>query len=604
MGMRIHQLSPAIANQIAAGEVIEKPASVVKELLENSLDAGASAITIEVSYGGLLQIKVSDNGAGIVGDDLPLAVAAHATSKIKTLNDLYSIESMGFRGEALASIASVAKVTIISKPEAQENAMMLRVVGDEMTLTPCARNVGTTVDVSDLFYNAPVRKRFLKSEKLEFQAIEMLVRRFALSAPTIALTLKHNKKLIFSLPPALNEQAKQIRMSKILGSSFLQEAIFLEATLGDMSLYGWLSSPNLQRSQNDKQWIYVNKRMVKDKLLQHALKQSYDGLLHPGRFPICLLYFTLPSAEVDVNVHPTKHEVRFQQPRLVHDFFTTQLTKALHSSLSGPMSHGSSEQGMGLVKPLDSMNNPQKIGNIEYGCPPYSTIMEASVVSEPYNLHHKNKMKGDGVQCHSFLIQEGIPLSPIKFNKGQVYGEHAKYYSEKEMPWVILNEQFILVFISHEPYLIDVVAIFQGWLKKRLINKILPLACRPLLVPISYFLPEQCKYRIDDLKGELAQIGIQIECSDVDRLLIRSIPLEAPYLNFKLFFSSLGGLDSLSTDKLIELICVSQSFQPKQLTIEERSEMNQWIIELFSTEKSRNIGKALTVDDCRMLLND
>lgn len=319
--MRIHQLPSLIANQIAAGEVIERPASVVKELLENSLDAGSDAIMIEIGYGGLNQIKISDNGIGIVADDLPLAIAAHATSKISTLNDLYAIESMGFRGEALASIASVAKVTISSKPETQDTAMSLRVQGTEMSITPCARNQGTTIDVVDLFFNAPVRKRFLKGEKLEFQAIETVVKRFALSAPGIALTLKHNGKQILALPPAINEQTRLTRMTRIMGSKFMKNAIYLDVERGAMRLYGWISDTGFQRSQNDRQWVYINQRMVKDKLITHAIKQAYDDLLYPGRFPACVLYFSIEHGEVDVNVHPTKHEVRFQQPRLVHVFF-------------------------------------------------------------------------------------------------------------------------------------------------------------------------------------------------------------------------------------------------------------------------------------------
>ncbi len=200
MGLRIQQLPPLVANQIAAGEVIERPASVVKELLENALDAKADAITIEIGYGGLNQIKISDNGVGIIAEDLPLAIAAHATSKIKVLNDLYAIDSMGFRGEALASITSIAKVTISSKPAEQGTAMMLRVQGAQTVISPCARTQGTTIEVTDLFFNAPVRKRFLKSEKLEFQAIETVVKRFALSAPNISLTLKHNGKQVLLLP--------------------------------------------------------------------------------------------------------------------------------------------------------------------------------------------------------------------------------------------------------------------------------------------------------------------------------------------------------------------------------------------------------------------
>ncbi|HAT8939969.1 TPA: DNA mismatch repair endonuclease MutL [Legionella pneumophila subsp. pneumophila] len=576
MVLRIHQLSPAIANQIAAGEVIERPASVVKELLENSLDAGASVIGVDVNYGGLLQITVSDNGSGIFGVDLPLAVAAHATSKIRTLDDLYSIDSMGFRGEALASIASVAKVTIISKPEEQDNAMMLRVEGENRTLSPCARNIGTTIDVSDLFYNAPVRKRFLKNEKLEFQAIEMVVKRFALSAPRIALTLKHNKKLIFSLPPALSEQAKAIRMGRILGNTFMREAIFLDVEQSGMRLYGWISNHRLQRSQNDRQWIYVNQRMVKDKLLQHAVKQAYDGLLHAGRFPICLLYFTLPASEVDVNVHPTKHEVRFQQPRLVHDFFTSQLTKALQSTLD----HSDTRE---YAYAASSSNEQQ------------NTVSEPSHICNDRESHEAARALSPSWSANS--------LSSSVTSKGYKKTSSV-YHPETEFQWVILNERFILVFIKQRPYLADLVALFQEWIEKQLMQKALPLESRPLLISIRYPLPNQWIHKPEQLKRELARVGIQIEYSNADDLLIRSIPLNAPYLDVRRFFNILCELDFFDTEQLIALISRSQIFDPKQLTVEERIEMNQVLLELSLKEEKHNICKALTIDDCRMLLHE
>ena len=326
---RIHLLSASVSNQIAAGEVIERPASVVKELLENALDAGADAISIEIGFGGLNQVKVSDNGMGIVADDLPLAVAAHATSKISKLNDLYAINSMGFRGEALASIASVSRLSLYSKPVNQAHAMSMRVDGEILNLTPCARSQGTTIDVRDLFFNAPVRKKFLKTERSEYQAIEAVVKRFALSAPAVALTLKHNDKPMLVLPSAVCEQTKLARIKKLLGAAFVEQAIYLDVERAGMRLHGWVSGRDYQRSQNDKQWTYINRRMVKDKLLNHAVKQAYDGLLHPGRHPSCLLYLTIATDQVDVNVHPTKHEVRFQQPRLVHDLITSQIVAAL-----------------------------------------------------------------------------------------------------------------------------------------------------------------------------------------------------------------------------------------------------------------------------------
>lgn len=323
--MRIQKLPADLANQIAAGEVIERPASVVKELLENAYDAQATNLVIEIGLGGLQCIKISDNGSGILAEDLPLAIAAHATSKIQQLNDLYTLRSMGFRGEALASIASVARVIIRSKPAHQTDAMVLEATGNAFTVMPCARATGTTVEVLDLFFNAPVRKKFLTTERNEYLAIEAIVKRFALSAPYIAISLQHNGQTVLGLPAATCDKTRLLRIKKILGKGFLDQALAIDTLHAGMQLRGWISSPEYQRSQNDKQWIYINNRMVKDKLLSHAIKQAYEGILYPGRFPSCLLYLDVDPSEVDINVHPTKQEVRFQHPRYVHDFIRSQL---------------------------------------------------------------------------------------------------------------------------------------------------------------------------------------------------------------------------------------------------------------------------------------
>jgi len=347
--MRIHRLPTLVANQISAGEVIERPASVVKELLENALDAAATEIIVEIGFGGLNQIKVTDNGVGIDANDLPLAVAPHATSKIKQLDDLYKIQSMGFRGEALASIASVSRLEIQSRPAYQMNAMQLSIKEDRIQLLPCSHQQGTTIDVRDLFFNAPVRKKFLKSATTEYQAIEAVVKRFALAMPTISIILKHNGKIHLSL--RVVEAA--FRVKKIFGQSFIERSVSLDVERAGFHLRGYVSEPSYQRSQNDRQWIYVNGRMVRDKLLAHAIKQAYDGLLNVGRFSACLLYLTVSPHQVDVNVHPTKHELRFLEPRLVHDFLVSQIKMALSispSPVSEPVNY--------LPRSLESVQNP------------------------------------------------------------------------------------------------------------------------------------------------------------------------------------------------------------------------------------------------------
>lgn len=327
--MRIKKLPALIANQIAAGEVIERPASVVKELLENAQDAGAKNISIELGFAGLNQIKISDDGHGIFADDLPLAIAAHATSKISNLEDLYNISSMGFRGEALASISSVAKLSITSRPAAQKHGARLEISIDGAAVSPCPRAVGTTIEVLDLFYNAPVRKNFLRGQRTELQYVEDIIKRFALAAPYITINVKHNAKEILNIPAGKSESSRKLRIKKIFGAKFVDTAIEVAAKSSGMCLQGWLGSPDYQRSQRDKQWVYLNNRIVRDKLLQHAVMQAYQEYLTPGRYPACLLYLDMPSANVDVNVHPTKHEVRFKQPRDVHDFLLSALTSSI-----------------------------------------------------------------------------------------------------------------------------------------------------------------------------------------------------------------------------------------------------------------------------------
>ena len=342
--MRIQQLPPSVSNQIAAGEVIERPASVVKELLENALDAGATAITIELGFGGLTLIKIADNGHGIYAEDLHLAIAAHATSKISQLADLYTISTMGFRGEALASIASVSRMSIYSKPADQAHGMLLKIDEQGSHTHIFARNQGTTIEIRDLFYNTPVRKTFLKSERLEYQAIELVVKQFALSAPQIALYLHHNQKQTLQLPKANCEQSRLRRIKKLFGQAFLNDAISIHEKHEQFTLQGWISQQGYQRSQRDKQWIYLNHRLIKDKLVLQAIGQAYQELLHPGRYASCILDLTLPHDQVDINVHPTKYEVRFRDPRTIHALIVSGIANRLYTQTT--TSHVATEPAM------------------------------------------------------------------------------------------------------------------------------------------------------------------------------------------------------------------------------------------------------------------
>jgi DNA mismatch repair protein MutL len=543
--LRIQQLSAAVANQIAAGEVIERPASVVKELLENALDAGADTISIDIGFGGLNQVKISDNGAGIVAADLPLAIAAHATSKITQFNDLYAITSMGFRGEALASIAAISRLSLSSKPATQEHAMMLRVDGCAApSISPCARAQGTTVDVQDLFFNAPVRKRFLKTARSEYLAIEMVVKRFALSAPTLALTLRHNGKQIIELTAATCEKTRLQRIRKLLGKSFIDNAIYFDVERAGMRLFGWVSGSEYQRSQNDKQWVYVNQRMMKDKLISHAIKQAYDDLLHPGRYPACLLYLIIPAPEVDVNVHPTKHEVRFQQPRLVHDFITTTISDAL-------------TQG--------------KPDTLFKTTPVAQDLGRSMDVREVYMKQHVNAIE---------RLDESLPTR-----------------------WVALNPHFGIVFLEEQPYLVDILHAQQQRLLSSVNQQTYPLASRPLLVPVRYTINKtNCKL-VEQYRPLLNLLGIQLDWLSDTEVIVRTIPLLFSQLDIKKLLHHLNVNGVTPTQAhVLKLVVECQSLEGCQLNIEDRALLVDYLHQCVRTSSSGiSWCLRLDVEKCREL---
>ena len=329
--MSIHILPPQLVNQIAAGEVIERPASIVKELVENCFDAKATQITIHIEQGGLRLIRVCDDGVGIEKEDLPLALSRHATSKIANLDDLEHVTSMGFRGEALASISSVAKLTLTSRCENNSHGWSVCSDGAEQffDVQPAPHQQGTTVDVCDLFYNTPARRKFLKSDKTEFGHIETVIKRMVLSRFALGFTLFHQQKEILKLSPALDLAQQEKRVAAICGSNFIDNALHLDFEISGLALNGWISLPTFSRSQTDMQFFYVNGRFVKDKIVSNAIKQAYSDVLFHGRHAIFVLYLTLNPTEVDVNAHPAKLEVRFRESRAVHGFVLSCVQRAL-----------------------------------------------------------------------------------------------------------------------------------------------------------------------------------------------------------------------------------------------------------------------------------
>jgi len=333
--MPIKILSPELANQIAAGEVVERPSSVVKELVENSLDAGATKMEIDIHRGGIERIRIYDNGVGISKDELPLALSRHATNKIFSLEDLQSILSMGFRGEALASISSVSRLKLTSRTLEQKEAWQAYTEGREMNVAikPASHPVGTTIEVLNLFYNTPARRKFLRTEKTEWQHIDEVVRRLALSRFDVAIDLSHNGKLLRQYGVAQSKLQKERRLLRLCGASFLQHALTLSLESTGLSVKGWIADPHSPKI-NDIQYFYINRRIVRDRVVNHAVRQAYETISTGSNTPGYVLYLDMDPRQVDVNVHPAKQEVRFHQTRLVHDFIYQAITTALNHSTS------------------------------------------------------------------------------------------------------------------------------------------------------------------------------------------------------------------------------------------------------------------------------
>ena len=334
--MTIQQLPDHLINQIAAGEVIERPASVVKELVENSLDAGARAIEIDIEQGGVRLIRVRDDGAGMSRDDLPIAMARHATSKIASLEDLESVVSLGFRGEALPSIASVARVSLTSNCDPAGTAWQITAAGGELSPgRPAPHPRGTTCEVRDLFYNTPARRKFLRTERTEFGHVEAIVRRLALAHEGVAFTLSHNQRAVFRIQPADDERGRAQRLGQLLGDTFVAAAVRVDREAVGIAMAGWLALPTFSRSQPDMQHAFINGRWVRDKVIMHAARQGYRDVLYHGRHPAYVIALSMDPARVDANAHPTKQEVRFRDSGSVHQFVQRTVEAALAETRPG-----------------------------------------------------------------------------------------------------------------------------------------------------------------------------------------------------------------------------------------------------------------------------
>jgi len=554
---RINLLSPRLANQIAAGEVVERPASVVKELLENSLDAGATQLDIEVEQGGVRRIKIRDNGTGIVKEDLSLALSRHATSKIVTLDDLEAVRTLGFRGEALASISSVSRMHLTSLAQGEAEAWRVEAEGREMNtaIRPASHPQGTTIDVRDLFFNTPARCKFLRTEKTEFSHLEEVVKRLALSRYDVGFRLSHNSKQVYDLRPVTDQLHAEHRLANLLGKKFIENALTIDVEAAGLRLWGWIGLPTFSRSQADLQYFFVNGRVVKDKLVGHAVRQAYRDVLYNGRHPTFVLYLELDPATVDVNVHPTKHEVRFRDGRLVHDFLFSRIHKAIadvRPEAEGERSNASAwlpsdsvpqepvmvEQGaLPLVslrssgadwmkqpsKAIDSgqiasqLNGMRQLSDYaqNYTENQYEEVDpetgEVRIIKSSAPVENDGAFGTDTYSNPSFEVKEGgyQAIPPLGFAIAQLHGVYILSESESGMILVDMHA-------AHE-------RIVYERMKQSFYDK--TIASQPLLVPINVSVSQSEADLVEENGDVFLAFGFKVERTGLESVMVREVPI-------------------------------------------------------------------------------
>ena len=526
---KIHQLSPRLANQIAAGEVVERPASVIKELLENCLDAKATRIDVEAEQGGVKLMRVRDNGTGIGEQDLELALSRHATSKISSLDDLESVKSLGFRGEALASVSSVSRLTLTSNVEDQDNAWQVITEGRDMKaqLQPAAHPIGTSVEVRDLFFNTPARRKFLRTEKTEFGHLEEVIKRLALSRFDVAFSLKHNQKVIHNLRPADTQAAQEKRVASVCGPAFIEQALHIDMEAPGLRLWGWVGLPTFSRSQMDLQYFFVNGRVVRDKLVGRAVRQAYRDVLYHGRHPAFVLYLELESANVDVNVHPTKNEVRFRDGRLVHDFIFRSLHKALAQVRPETPTGGGIEQ-LGVMQeqaamPVQGLEAGVFAGQTQVdlgqaaGNPAAPAMQPMPWQGASFNQYSPRQMQ-EQAQVYASLhgdlnaseaaVTEAGQVPPLGYAVAQLHGIYIVSENAKGLILVDMHA-------AHERIVYEKMKI--SWAQQG-------IKAQPLLVPISIAVSSREADQVETQQELFAELGFVIDRAGSENILVRQVP--------------------------------------------------------------------------------
>ncbi|MEB3766667.1 DNA mismatch repair endonuclease MutL [Acinetobacter sp. MD2] len=606
---RIQHLTAAVANQIAAGEVIERPASVVKELLENAIDAGATELIIRIAQGGSTLIEISDNGHGIHADDLSLAVLRHATSKIQTAEDLQAIVSLGFRGEALASIAAVSRLTLTSSQDGSGVGYQVEVNGtafDHQQIAAVASNKGTQIRVQDLFFNVPARRKFLKKPSTEFGHIEEIVRRLALTHFEIRFILEHNDQIRLNLPIAESGELRFQRVQQLLGKAFTQNAYWVDAESVNMRLTGWLGHPSDARAQSDLQYIYVNGRIVKDKTITHALRMAYDGILHGHQYSAYLLFLEVEPENVDVNVHPTKHEIRFLNQREVHEFVRhyAKTTLSQFQTASAELSDAlSPEQQL----PQPTVQEHLALHQYrEYQDPSLNVVENFQPVSNSSDLltdFQSAEVKSVDYRRYSDVAQQNMPqvnnalksyLAPLK--NADLGADTTPQPNEYPLGIAIaqLHGIYILAQNTQGLIIVDMHAAHERILLQQMKaawDKPEFWQSQQLLIAKVVSISRMQANRIEDLTPQLAQLGLEIDQYGDDQVIVRAVPAILQKADFsKLIPNLLNDLDPndeahallQKRDQLLAgMACHGAVRAHRQLSL---SEMNALLRQMEQTE--------------------
>ena len=542
--MPIQVLPPQLANQIAAGEVVERPASVVKELVENSIDAGATRIDIDIERGGAKLIRIRDNGCGIKKEELALALARHATSKIASLDDLEAIISLGFRGEALASISSVSRLTLTSRTAEQQEAWQAYAEGRDMDVTvkPAAHPVGTTLEVLDLFYNTPARRKFMRTEKTEFSHIDEIIRRIALARFDVTINLSHNGKMMRQYRAVAQGGQKERRLGAICGMPFVEQALAIEWQHGDLTLRGWVADPKANNAAfAEIQYCYVNGRMMRDRLINHAIRQACEDKLGADRQPAFVLYLEIDPHQVDVNVHPAKHEVRFHQSRLVHDFIYQGVLSVLQQQTAPALPLADEP-----TAPRPIPENRAAAGRNQFAEPavarepaaPRYTGSAPRPTGANYPHAQPGYQKQQGEKYRQLLETPAIkPRAADVAPRTETLEGHSQSFGRV---LTILAPDMALLERDGRLALLAL-PVAERWLKQAQLTPGEHRACaQPLLIPVRLKITANETRVVERFQAELAEMGIEVAL-ETQHVTVRAVPLPLRQQNLQNLIPELIG---------------------------------------------------------------